>query len=133
MGSRERERGGAKEGVVPARHCFTVDENLICTTERDSWRWKLAGRWKTEREREKERKRDRSGKGGRGTEERRWRVAPWVLPCLSVGGGCQIELPPGFTVPGDVCWSAGASTSRLYHPGLVVDGVLSACTPFHGL
>lgn len=99
-------------------------------------RRELAGRWKTG-ERERERGKDRSGEGEE--VERRWRVG-WVLPCLSVGGGCQIELPPGFTVPGDVCWSAGAlcaSTSRLYHPPppprFVVDGVLSACTPFHGL
>lgn len=97
---------------VGYRHCFTVDENLICTVRREE----TVEKEKQENERERER-----GKGGRG------RTLGWVLPCLSVGGGVKLNYPLVPRLPGDVCRGAGALALPPVVGGLL-HRYLYACT-----
>lgn len=88
---------GGRGGLfrVGYRHCFTVDENLICTV-----REVAPAEEEEKRIRGRERKRKRS--------RRRGKTLGWVLPCLSVGGGVKLNYPLVPRLPGDVCRGAGA-------------------------
>lgn len=88
--------GGGELFRVGYRHCFTVDENLICTVREAT----QGGRETDKREGEREKE--------RGGQEERENALGWVLPCLSVGGGVKLNYPLVPRLPGDVCRGAGA-------------------------
>lgn len=91
-GRREGEERTARGGLfrVGYRHCFTVDENLICTVREVAATKEEEKTNKREREKEEEKEEEEE----EGRENARMGAA-----LFKRGWGCQIELPPCTTAP----------------------------------
>lgn len=92
-GRREGEERTARGGLfrVGYRHCFTVDENLICTVREVAATKEEEKTNKREREKEEEKEEEEEEEG---RENARMGAA-----LFKRGWGCQIELPPCTTAP----------------------------------
>lgn len=92
-GRREGEERTARGGLfrVGYRHCFTVDENLICTVREVAATKEEEKTNKRDREKEEEKEEEEEEEG---RENARMGAA-----LFKRGWGCQIELPPCTTAP----------------------------------